>query len=100
MFEPIGFEWHDEKARLNLLKHGVSFVTGARVFLDLNRVIWDVSRPLDGEARSKAVGVVEGRLLSVVFTAREQICRIISARPANSSEERRYGNRSNDTWAD
>ena len=91
MFNPDAFEWHEEKARLNILKHGVSFVTGARVFLDVNRVEWDVSRAADGEQRSKVAGVVEGRLLSVVFTARNQTCRIISARPANSSEERRYG---------
>jgi uncharacterized DUF497 family protein len=88
MFECVNHEWHDEKARLNILKHGISFVTGARVFLNARRV------ECDGERRRKAAGMVEGRLLAVVFTTRGETCRIISARPANSSEERRYGYRS------
>lgn len=94
MFEPEFFEWHDAKARMNEAKHGISFVTGARVFFDSGRVEWDVSRDIDGEARRKVAGVVEGRLLAVVFTIRDQTCRIISARPANASEERKHGYRS------
>jgi uncharacterized DUF497 family protein len=94
MFEPVDFDWDEAKARANELKHGISFVTGARIFLDPDRFEWDVSRAADREVRSKAAGFVEGRLLVVVFTVRNQTCRIISARPVNSSEERTYGNRS------
>jgi uncharacterized DUF497 family protein len=93
MFEPSDFEWDEAKAASNLKKHGLSFITGARVFFDSRRIEWDVSRPTDFEARYKVVGLVEGRLLSVVFTVRNAKGRIISARPANASEERRYGHR-------
>jgi uncharacterized DUF497 family protein len=93
MFEPSDFEWDEPKATSNLKKHGISFVTGARIFFDADRVEWDVSRSTDFEARHKVVGLVEGRLLTVVFTVRNARGRIISARPANASEERRYGNR-------
>ena len=93
MFEPSDFEWDEAKAASNPKKHGLSFITGARVFFDSSRVEWDVSRPTDFEARFKVVGLVEGRLLSVVFTVRNAKGRIISARPANASEERRYGHR-------
>jgi uncharacterized DUF497 family protein len=94
MFEPSEFEWDDAKAASNFRKHGVSFIGGARVFLDAARVEWDVSRPADLEARWKVVGYVDGRLLTVVFTIRDGKCRIISARPVNAAEERAYGNRS------
>ncbi len=93
MFEPSDFEWDEAKAASNLKKHGLSFITGARVFLDSRRIEWDVSRTTVFEARYKVVGLVEGRLLSVVFTVRKAKGRIISARPANVSEERRYGHR-------
>ena len=93
MLEPSDFEWDEAKAASNLKKHGLSFITGARVFFDSCRIEWDVSRPTDFEARYKVVGLVEGRLLSVVFTVRNAKGRIISARPANISEERRYGHR-------
>ena len=32
------FEWDDEKAAINLKKHGVSFRTAALVFYDENRI--------------------------------------------------------------
>ena len=94
MFEPNEFEWDAAKAASNLRKHGVSFIAGARVFLDPGRVEWDVSRPIDFENRWKAVGFTDGKLLAVVFTIREGKCRLISARPVNAAEERIYGNRS------
>ena len=94
MFEPIDFEWDETKAASNLQKHGVSFLTGARVFFDLSCVTWDVSRRVDNEQRFKVVGRVDGRLVTVVFTMRDEKCRLISARPANTSEERIYGYRS------
>jgi uncharacterized DUF497 family protein len=94
MFSPIGFEWDDAKARLNQIKHRVSSFSGARAFEDPGRVEWDVSRALDSESRWKVVGGVEGVLLVVVFTMRNETCRIISVRRVNTSEERRYGDRS------
>ena len=93
MFEPSDFEWDEAKAASNLKKHGISFITGARIFFDPDRTEWDVSRLSDFEARHKVVGRVEGRLLTVVFTVRNAKGRIISARPANASEERRHGHR-------
>ena len=94
MFEPNEFEWDEAKATSNLRKHGVSFISGARVFLDPARVEWDVSRAAEFERRWKAVGFVDGHLLTVVFTVRNEKCRIISVRHVNSPEERMYGNRS------
>jgi len=85
------FEWDDAKARSNLAKHGVPVPYAARVFLDSGIVDLDTSRPGDGELRRKAVGNIEGRLFTVVYTLRDGCIRMISARRCNLTEERRYG---------
>ncbi|WP_332773820.1 BrnT family toxin [Phenylobacterium sp.] len=85
------FEWDDAKAQSNLAKHGVPFTYAARVFLDPDVVDFDASKPEDGEVRRKAVGVIGGRLFAVVYTERDDVIRIISARRCNAAEARRYG---------
>jgi len=84
------FEWDEEKARLNLAKHGVSFAFGARVFADPLWADTDVSRGRDHEGRRKAVGRIEGKLYAVVYTDRAGVRRLISARRTNRKEERGY----------
>ncbi len=85
------FEWDDAKAEKNLAKHGVPFAYATRIFWDPQRVDFDVTRTADGEVRQKVIGVIEGRLYSVVYTVREERLRLISARRCNAKEERRYG---------
>jgi uncharacterized DUF497 family protein len=85
------FEWDDAKAASNLAKHGVPFAYATRVFLDPHLVDFDASRPGEDELRRKAVGVIEGRAFTVVYTGRGEVIRIISARRSNSKEERLYG---------
>lgn len=87
----LEFEWDDGKASGNLAKHGVPFDYATRVFLDAERVDFDASRPEDGERRRKAVGLIDGRLFAVVYTARDGRIRLISARRCNALEERQYG---------
>jgi len=85
------FEWDDAKAKSNLAKHGVPFAYATRVFLDPRLVEFDASRDGDGEARRKAVGLIDGKLFIVVYTDRGGVYRIISARRTNATEERAYG---------
>jgi uncharacterized DUF497 family protein len=85
------FEWDDAKALSNLAKHRVEFSYGTAVFLDPRRVDLDVSRPQDREMRRKSVGLVEGRLLTVIYTVRGGMTRIISARRSNAMEGKAYG---------
>jgi uncharacterized DUF497 family protein len=84
------FEWDDTKAAANLLKHGIRFELAASVFLDEAVVHLDVSRAIDAEARRKAIGIVEGRLFTVVYTLRGGVIRVISLRRANTKERRAY----------
>ena len=84
------FEWDDEKARKNLVKHGVSFEEASLVFDDPNFVV----EPDDSssyEERWRTMGLALGRLLFVVSTERNgNVIRIISARTASRHEEDRY----------
>ena len=53
----------------------------------------DASREEDNESRTKAIGQIEGRMFVVVFTERESVIRIISARRTNKAEDEAYDNR-------
>jgi uncharacterized protein len=83
------FEWDPAKETSNRLKHGVDFETAS--------VIWDgpVIEKRDarrdyGEARVIALGMVERRILAVVYTWRHETRRIISARKATRRERQNY----------
>ena len=45
------FEWDEDKAALNLKKHGVDFRDAVRVFYDVNRIEWYDSAHSDEEDR-------------------------------------------------
>ena len=84
------FEWDDRKAARNLAKHNISFAVARGVFADPSSVAWEDDGQGDLEQRFVEVGVVEGRLLSVCYTFRAHRTRIISARLADSWEQRVY----------
>lgn len=87
----LDFEWDARKAESNLQKHGISFVAATAVFDDPNHVEEDITRPEQGETRTKAVGMVKEELIIVViYTNREQKRRIISARRAGKNERDKY----------
>jgi len=85
----IGFDWNERKSELNLAKHGIDFGDAIEVFygpIMLRR------SDRNNEERWVAVGYSENRLIAVVFTRRENVIRIISARRARKNEERHYRN--------
>jgi len=85
------FEWDPNKAKLNIETHGISFDEASTAFRDpLSRTIED---PLhsEGEDRFALIGrSIEGRLLIVVHTERDDRIRIISARLATKKERFTY----------
>jgi uncharacterized DUF497 family protein len=85
----MDFEWDSAKERTNRKKHGVSFRTAAKVFLDPHVIEFD-DRDAAGEPRFSAIGLVDGRMLFVVYTMRGDVVRIISARGAEPHEKRKY----------
>ena len=86
----LELEWDDAKAAANLAKHGVAFEFAIEVFGDPSRLDVDASRTTDGETRRKAVGLIRGKLYTVVYTSRGSVRRIISARRSNRSESNTY----------
>ena len=84
------FEWDPEKAKSNLTKHGIAFTDAISVFDDLDHLEEDSTRPEFGEQRSRAIGEVTGRIITVVFTDRWDRRRIISARSSRRNERQRY----------
>ena len=64
----------------------------AQVFGDPHRKVKLDSRFLYGEDPYLALGRVDGRVLTVVYTMRNDAIRIISARKANSREVKKYEN--------
>ncbi|HEY3739553.1 MAG TPA: BrnT family toxin [Bryobacteraceae bacterium] len=84
------FAWDEAKAKANLAKHLVSFDAAYLVFDDVFAVDqFDfVSDP--GEIRCIITGLVNGVLLTVVYTERDDRVRIISARKASADEEAEY----------
>jgi hypothetical protein len=86
------FEWDDEKAADNWLKHDTTFETAREAFQDPFAVEW-VDRGQDvHEERFAMIGMVDNRLLLVAYTLRGERIRIISARKPEANERRKYHN--------
>jgi uncharacterized DUF497 family protein len=87
----VNYEWDNEKAILNLRKHGVDFVDAIAALEDPNRLEQVDPRFEYGEERLQIIGMTRGTILFVVATMRsEDLCRIISARKADRDEQNRY----------
>ncbi len=93
MSSPADFEWDEEKAASNFAKHKISFEAAIAAFADPDALHLDATRQGDGENREKLVGMIEGRLFTIVFTLRDEAVQMISARRANKREEKSYGER-------
>jgi uncharacterized DUF497 family protein len=84
------YEWDPQKARTNIVKHGVSFEVAIRIFegpvLTRDEDSYDYR-----ELREISIGMVGAAVvLVVVHTDRSGVTRIISARPATRRERVRY----------
>lgn len=85
----MDFEWDNAKERSNRKKHGIDFTAAAKAFLDPYMIEFD-EHDASGELRFNAIGLVDGRILFVTYTMRDEVIRIISARGAEPHEKRKY----------
>ncbi|HEV7798047.1 MAG TPA: BrnT family toxin [Pyrinomonadaceae bacterium] len=86
------FEWDDDKARSNQIKHGISFDEAATVFRDsLGRIFDDEVHSMT-EKREIIIGhSIRDRLLLICFAELpEEMIRIISARLPTRKERKDY----------
>jgi uncharacterized protein len=86
----LRFEWNKSKAKDNEAKHGVSFELAKIVFKDPLAVEFLDDRQDYGEDRFVIIGKAERQILSVAYTERKDVIRIISARGATKHEEEAY----------
>jgi uncharacterized DUF497 family protein len=85
------FEWDDQKAAVNLKKHGVSFEEASTVFRDPFAATGADPDHSFGEHRWVTLGISDrGRLLVVAHAERYNCIRIISARPVTKVEQKIY----------
>lgn len=73
------FEWDPDKDVENQHKHGISFARAQYAFADLRRVIAKDVTHSQTEERFYCFGEVEGGVLTVRFTYRASVIRIIGA---------------------
>ncbi|HEY1720907.1 MAG TPA: BrnT family toxin [Magnetospirillaceae bacterium] len=83
------FEWDSRKRETNLEKHGIDFEEAMLIFRGPIHI--QSARPgANGEERLMAIGVLEHRPIAVIFTTRDEVCRLISARRARQGERTAY----------
>ena len=75
----VHFEWDAEKDKANQRKHGVAFGTAQYAFADPDRVIAEDIGHSRVEKRYYCFGKVAGGILTVRFTYRKGVIRIIGA---------------------
>ena len=83
------YEWDDAKRLANLRKHGIDFIDVPAVF-DGDIVTVEDDRYDYGEQRFVTFGLLQGRVIAIVHTEREDFIRIISVRKATKYEQRTY----------
>jgi uncharacterized DUF497 family protein len=85
----LRLEWDERKRRANLAKHGIDFAALDQMFA--GDLVEEVDARRDyGEKRIKAIGEMNGVVVSVVYTWRGARRRLISARKARADERKEY----------
>ena len=85
------FEWDEEKEKLNIRKHGISFEEAVSVFEDsFSLTIYDPLHSIDEDRFIDLGYSSKGRLLVVIYTERGNRIRLISCRKATNQEKISY----------
>lgn len=88
------FEWDEAKREANAVKHAIDFCDAAMIW---DRPVIDpaASRTVENETRLTAIGVIGDNeiIVAVVYTQRDTVVRLISARRARRNERKTYQSR-------
>ena len=86
-----GFQWDEGNTEKNWLQHQVSQGEAEQVFFNRPLVVVEGEQRAELRWRYYALGQTDAnRLLFIVFTIREELIRVISARPMSRRERRVY----------
>jgi uncharacterized protein len=83
------YEWDTTKAAKNLENHKVAFEAAHEFEWDTSLIKED-ARQNYGETRYVALGLINGRLHTMVFALRGSVVRVISLRKSNHREVKHY----------
>ena len=87
----LRFEWNPNKAKKNIVKHGISFDEAATVFSDPLSMTYDDPDHSYDENRYIIIGLSTfGKLLFVSYVETNDTIRIISARQLTRKERKQY----------
>ena len=87
----MGFQWDRGNSNKNLVKHNVQNWECEQVFFNKPLLVLEDPGHSAAEKRWAAFGKTDsGRLLVVIFTMRDNLLRVISARGMNSKEKKFY----------
>ena len=87
------FDWDENKNRINLEKHGITFEEASTVFFDDRAILFDDPEHSIDEDRFLLLGTSETAKVCIVchcYRESDTVIRIISARQATRKEEQRY----------
>ena len=85
----MSYEWDPNKEKSNFKKNGIKFADAVGVFEDENAITIDDDN--DKEERFITIGMdFLSRILVAVYTFRDIVIRIISARKATAREKKMY----------
>jgi len=87
------FDWDENKNRINLEKHGITFEEASTVFFDDRAILFDDPEHSIDEDRFLLLGMSETAKVCIVchcYRESDTLIRIISARQATRKEEQRY----------
>jgi uncharacterized DUF497 family protein len=85
----MNYKWDPNKAKSNYKKHGIRFADAVGVFEDENAIT--IQDEHESEDRFITIGMdFLSRILVVVYTFRDVVIRIISARKATARERNIY----------
>lgn len=92
----IQFEWDNNKAQINIRKHGISFEEASTVFEDEEALLRDDPDHSEDEDRFLLLGMSSQANILIVchcYRGNDDIIRLISARKATKNEAKQYNNR-------
>ena len=87
------FDWDENKNRINLEKHGITFEEASTVFFDDRAILFDDPEHSIDEDQFLLLGMSETAKVCIVchcYRESDTVIRIISARQATRKEEQRY----------
>ncbi len=81
------FEWDENKNELNIKQHCIDFEDAMSVLI---KPFLRKRSDRNNEIRYIAVGMLETTEITIVYTMRGEVCRLVSARRARTNERKEY----------